>query len=102
MDIKLDIVESEREVVNVAQEKLIQCNSCNRFLGTLVISDKKHIFPEKLNMQLPIKYQFECGCGGKSFVIKTENKSFVVPGENVDFTDMKQDGNLFTAKLTER
>lgn len=104
MEYKETIKESEEAISG--EQKPIQCNSCSKKLGTLFVTDKQFQQPKtrnpSLQIELPLRYQFQCACGGKTFVIKTKNVSYIVPLDNVDMKNFKQDKNLFTALLMEK
>jgi hypothetical protein len=54
------------------------CNSCDKFLGILVES-----ISEPSSLGKLAHYQCICPCGGDSFIVKSENKCFMVPDDSM-------------------
>lgn len=97
MELELKAAE-ERESVS-GEIKPIVCNQCNLKLGQILISQVPHQFPERLNIELPVRYQFNCECGGKTFVIRSRNKSYIVIEDDFEMKGFAQNGNLYSAKI---
>lgn len=81
------------------EEKEMKCNKCGILLGSFAITKKKHEFPPKLKIELPVKYKVLCTCGGESFIFKTDYKCFFLPTDEKSYESMSQNGNLFTVKV---
>lgn len=83
-----------------ANEKRLNCNKCQEYLGSFIITGK----PIKLNplhpLELPFKYKARCPCGGETFIVKSNMQAFFLPSDHHKLQSLITDGNLSIAKVS--
>lgn len=91
--------EPEYENAEKSNEKRLNCNKCQEYLGSLIITQR----PIRVNplhpLELPFRYKAQCPCGGETFIIKSNTQAFFLPSDHHKLQSIITDGNLSIAKV---
>lgn len=82
-----------------SKERRLNCNKCQEYLGSLIITER----PIKINplhpLELPFKYKAQCPCGGETFIVKSNTQAFFLPSDHHKLQSINTYDNLSIAKV---